>query len=182
MSPVTEVGLERRLRQLEDRIALRDLSLDYCRAVDDRNVAALGDLFCVDGEFVHGDQTVSAIGRGAVLAFYRERFVGMGPSVHIAHTQRLDTVEEESAAGTVTGSAQMAIGGRTVVAAIRYEDEYRRSDGRWRFGRRTLRFWYLMPLDELPYRLGEPDRRRWPGEPSPVHLPELLESWQDFYS
>jgi hypothetical protein len=179
---VTDNDVESRLRQIEDRFALRDLSLDYCRAVDDRDLETLGELFCVDGEFVHGDQTVSAVGREAVRDFYSGRFVGMGPSVHIAHTQRLDAVTEQTATGTVMGSAQMAINGRTVVAAIRYQDEYRRSDGRWRFARRTLRFWYLMPLDELPYRLGEKDRRRWPGEPSPVHLPESLESWQKFYA
>jgi hypothetical protein len=101
--------------------------------------------------------------------------------VHIAHAQRLDVLDTESAAGTVTGTAQMAIAGRVIVGAIRYADTYRRSDTGWRFAARSLRFWYLLPLDELPYRLGEQNRRRWPAAPGPVLLPESVPKWREFY-
>ena len=181
MSAPIEPDLAHRVRRLEDRTALRDLSNDYCRAVDDRDLTALGELFCVDGEFEHADGAMRAVGRRAVLEFYRERFVGMGPSVHIAHAQRLDVLDTESAAGTVTGTAQMAIAGRVIVGAIRYADTYRRSDTGWRFAARSLRFWYLLPLDELPYRLGEQNRRRWPDAPGPVLLPESVPTWREFY-
>jgi hypothetical protein len=181
LNAASEPGLDRRIQRLEDRGALRDLSNDYCRAVDDRHLTVLGELFCAGGEFGHADGTMQAVGRSAILDFYRERFVGMGPSVHIAHAQRLDSLDQQSATGTVTGSALMAIAGRTIAGAIRYQDRYEKSSGNWQFASRSLRFWYLLPLDELPYRLGEEHRRRWPGAPLPVLLPESLETWRAFY-
>lgn len=175
--------VEARLARLEARAELRDLTIRYCAACDDRDVDLVVSLFAPDGTFRHDDGKVHATGRDAIRAYYTKTLENMGPSIHIPYTQLVDfdADDRDVASGIVQSRAEMALGGQAVWAAMRYHDDYRRVDGQWRFARRVLRFWYLMPLSELPTGMAAELRRTWPGEPVAVQLPETLPTWQRFY-
>lgn len=171
-----ELDLETRIRRLEIRAELTDLVARYCAAVDDRDFDALLDLFCVDGSFGHvGGEP--ATGHAELLAYYRRRLEGVGASFHYPHTHLLTKWGDDEIEGVVSAHAEMGIGPQMIVAAMRYHDTYRLVDGSWRFGQRRLRFWYIMPADELPASLGHPLRKRWPGPPSEADLPESLDTY-----
>jgi hypothetical protein len=71
------------------------------------------------------------------------------------------------------------IGGRTVIGAMRYEDEYVYDGRRWRFADRCLQYWYSVLADVFGRALS-PQRRWLPGNPVATVLPESLQSWRAF--
>jgi hypothetical protein len=63
---------------------------------------------------------------------------------------------------------EIATGGTTVYGAVRYEDEYVREDGRWKFASRNMRTIHLGPWDEAAESLTSETPVRWPGaDPAP---------------
>lgn len=169
------------LQRVLDRFEIQDLVARYGMAVDDRDLDTLADLFTVEGAFRHADGAVDVTGRDEVVAFYRRQLGRTGPSYHYPSSHLVEFAGGDEATGVVNAHAEMAIDGTTVVAAIRYEDRYRREDGRWRFVERRLQFLYMMPLADLPHELGGRLRCRWPPPSRPAQLPESLESWRRFY-
>ncbi len=169
--------LEGRIRRLEDRGELSDLVARYGRAVDDRDLAALRELYTRDATF---DAVKGPIrGRDAVVDYYLERFATYGPSFHIPHSQTVEFVGDDEATGIVTAHAELAMDGGAFWVALRYHDRYVREDRAWRFRERRVEQLYAMPLRELLDDLGADDRLRWPGtQPSRAHLPDGLETWR----
>jgi ketosteroid isomerase-like protein len=173
--------LERRVRRLEDRVAIADLLARYANAVDDRDIALVGECFCEDGVFGRWNGTDRAEGREAVEQFYRERLAGTGPSFHYTHGAELSFESDDHARGVVTAHAEMSVGGRLLIAAFRYMDQYRRDpDSRWRFLERLTRFYYFMPHDELDHSYAAPHRITFPGPSMPADLPDELATWKLF--
>jgi len=86
----------------------------------------------------------------------------------------------DHATGTVLAHAELALEGTTYQVGLRYVDTYRREDGTWLFGSRTVCFLYFMPLGDLVNGgLGAPDRKRYPDVgPIPADLPETLATWR----
>ena len=76
--------------------------------------------------------------------------------------------------------AELALDATTYQVGLRYADTYRREDGTWRSGSRTICFLYFMPLSDLVNGgLGAPDRKRYPDVgPVATDLPETLATWQ----
>ena len=175
------VTLEERISRLEDRSEIIELAARYANAVDDRDIEAVGEMFCEDGVFGRYNGTDRAEGRDAIKAFYRERLGMVGPSFHYPHAHVIDFESESSARGTVTAHAEMGVADRLVITGFRYEDRYRKdSDGRWRFLQRLSRFYYMMAHDELDTAYSDPIRIRWPGEPMAADLPDPLDTWKQF--
>lgn len=173
--------LATRVKRLEDRVELRELTIRYCAACDDRDVDALAGLFAADGSFIHDDGTVDVSGREKIHEFYSTRLRNMGPSIHLPYNQLVEFADDDHATGVVQAAAEMGLGGGMVIAKMRYHDDYVREHGAWRFARRRLRFWYLEPFEDLKVGLSGDLRRRWPGEPMATQLPETLDAWKDFY-
>jgi hypothetical protein len=81
--------------------------------------------------------------------------------------------------------AEHEVGGRWVVMAIRYDDEYQRIDGQWLLTGRRERHWYANDLAEHPQSAGftagltpqqrhscrklTPRGRRFGRDTTPVH-------------
>jgi hypothetical protein len=93
--------LEERIARLEDLEAIRTLVARYGFAIDDRDIAAVADLFTNDGRFRSTDGVMDASGRQAVLAQFEGRFAALGPTNHFTHDHviRLD----DAAPGTARG-------------------------------------------------------------------------------
>ncbi|MFI0816096.1 nuclear transport factor 2 family protein [Streptomyces sp. NPDC021098] len=141
------MDLERRLRDVEARLAVQELVARYCLAIDDRDWEALAALFDADATMpIRGEE---ARGRTAVVDALRERLAGAGRSVHAPHSCVLDELDEERARGTVLGHVEMGLGGATHIGALRYADAYVRRGDRWVFARREMTYLHMGPWSEV---------------------------------
>lgn len=176
------IALQKRLRVLEDRAELRELVARYGVAVDDRDIAALEELFTPDGSFRSVDGVMNAVGRDAVIEQFHGRFAALQATNHIAHEQILDFADDPDAAeGLVTSHAEVCRHGRTFVAALRYRDRYRRDAGRWRFAERVLSFLYYLPVEEYAEGFAGRARMRAYGDRRPADYPESLPAWRRYH-
>ena len=79
--------IEERIRKIEDREAIRELTGHYCHLVVERDAEALAALFTEDGEMVFEDSIQK--GRDALRLGYRESLEEMRPKPcvhnHVIH-------------------------------------------------------------------------------------------------
>ncbi|RMD86206.1 MAG: nuclear transport factor 2 family protein [Candidatus Dadabacteria bacterium] len=141
-----EMSLEQRLARIEDREAIRELVASYAHAVWRRDADGAAELFAPDGTMDTGDRP-PLVGREQIRQEYRRSFseARFQPFVH---NHLIEELSSDSARGTCTLDLRAVIEGRSMIGAGRYEDEYRKLNGRWYFARRRLRLDYLVPLDE----------------------------------
>ena len=159
--------LARTVRRLQDRQELRDLTLRYCRAIDDSDWVALRELFTDEARAgaVGGDETVQRL--RSIRSTY-------GRTIHTAHGQLVEFTDDDHATGMVPSHAELDIKGETVVCAMRYHDDYVREAGGWRFARRHIAFVYALPWPRLAGALTDELPVHWPGTEAapPDQLPE----------
>jgi hypothetical protein len=149
--------LAQTVRRLADHQELRDLTLRYCRAMDDSDWPALRDLFADRAEVPGaetGDETVARL--RSVRSTY-------GRTIHTPHGQLVEFADDDHATGLVPAHAELAVQGQTVVCAMRYYDDYVRVDGRWRFARRQIKFVYALPWADMAGALTDEFPVRRPG-------------------
>lgn len=172
--------LEARIRRLEDREELRELIARYANAIDDRDFDRVVACFSREASVGRADGSRGGQGPDGVRAFYTETMRPMRVTVHTPHTQVLDFTGPDTATGVVLCHAEMAIDGTLVLSALRYHDEYVREDGAWKFLARRMHFFYMMDVTELPERIFDADRVRWPGPPGPAQIPEGSAAYRRF--
>jgi ketosteroid isomerase-like protein len=180
----TIAAMEKRLRALEDREAIRELVCRYNAVMDNREIDAAPDLFTEDAEVSSHDGALSSIGRDAVIEMYQGRWGVLGPSLHWGHDHRitLDPDDADRATGQVGLHAEMSRFGVASMSAIRYDDVYRRgADGVWRFASRRLAFFYFMDPRDFAEVLESDLRVRSGDEAVAAGFPESLGSRQDYY-
>ncbi|MGA1463536.1 MAG: nuclear transport factor 2 family protein [Steroidobacteraceae bacterium] len=179
---MSEASLESRIRQLEDREAIRELVARYTMVVDDRDIDAIGELFTPDGSFRSKDGVIVSRGRAEVIEAYHKRFAALTLTLHVGHDHliKFDDADPDLARGWLTSHAEVHRNGRTMVAAMRYEDTYRRHDGCWRFQDRLIHFLYYLPVEEYAEGFGVRDRMRAYESPREADIPESLAAWQDY--
>jgi uncharacterized protein (TIGR02246 family) len=177
--------LERRVRRLEDRAEIAELVARYCIAMDDRDVDAFPSLFTPDVQIRSGDGVMDSRGFEAVSAMFVQRFAVLGPSHHFTHDRivEFDPHDDDAATGTVLAHAEMNRRGEPMVAAIRYADSYARHEGRWKFRRRELRFFYYVRAAEYLDALGPglALRNRAYDTPRAADWPEGTAAWRRFH-
>lgn len=169
---VTE-SLEQRVRRLEDRFAINDLVVQYATLLDDAQWDALGELFTTDGVFASPNSTTT--GRAAVIENFKVKHAPFPATWHDPHGIAVEFDDDDHARGTVIGYAELASPDASVVTSIRYQDDYRREDGRWRFAKRHVLSLYGMSVQEhADGGLGLAERKRWPNRPTaPAELPDF---------
>lgn len=167
------------LRDMRDREAIRDLALLYTRAVDDYDIDAVVDLFTVDGVFDRRGKP--AAGREALRSAYGTAMRVNRTMVHTLDSHVVQLLPGRRGAGWAAGHAELVVDSTLLLAAFRYEDEYRCVDDRWLFARRSLTFQYALPADQMTRGLGHVERIRWPGAAAAAaDYPEDLRTWQEF--
>jgi ketosteroid isomerase-like protein len=180
----TLAAMEKRLRALEDREAIRELVCRYNAVMDNREIDNAPDLFTEDATVSSHDGALSSVGRDAVVEMYRSRWGVLGPSLHWGHDHRIfiDPSDPDRATGQVGLHAEMSRFGVAAMSAIRYDDEYvREADGQWRFASRRLAFFYFMDPREFAEVMESDLRVRSGEEAVAAGFPETLDSWQDYY-
>jgi ketosteroid isomerase-like protein len=180
-TPVDSAALSvtERLDRLEVRAAIEDLVTHYGMVIDNRDMEGVAQLFCEDGRFGHQDQP-GVVGRDAIKVFYRERLSGQEYSYHFSHNQLVDYAGGDIATGVVNAHAEMGFQGEVLVAAMRYHDDYRRDGGLWRFARRRLSFFYLMPAADLWVGNFGELRKQWPAPAIAADIPQSLDTYREF--
>ena len=142
--------VEERPGDVETRLALRQLVDIYARGVDRSDTEAVAGLFSAQGRFVvhfrprrDGSPTVRT-GRAEITDAL---VAGLAPylaTTHVVGGQVLDVDPDgQGARGETVCLAhhvyQRDEGRRLLVMAVRYQDEYVRESGEWRFAERQLR-------------------------------------------
>jgi ketosteroid isomerase-like protein len=177
--------LEDRIRRLEDRNEIEELIARYGLVMDDRDMAGMPDLFTPDAVVRSQDGVMNATGTAALVEMFKGRFTVLGPSNHFTHDKiiRFDDADPDRAGGLVLSHAEMNRKGVPMVTAIRYADQYRRHDGRWKFSERVLSFFYYVPTAEYldAFGPGLAKRMRAYDKPTPADWPEGLATWKSYY-
>lgn len=156
---------------LADRLAIADLALRYCRAIDRGDFAAVRALYHDDAVEEHGTMY-----RGDPGGFVAWLPTAMAPWDLTRHelsnsVVALDGDRAEGEHYVRAWHRTKAPDRQEVVVWGRYLDRYTRRDGVWRFARRSLVFDHglVRPVDEgAVARLGAdaPSGRLGPGDPS----------------
>lgn len=181
----TASDIERRLRQLEDRVEIGELIARYGLVMDDRDMDSMPDLFTPDAVVRSADGVMNAQGRETLVELFRGRFKVLGPSNHFTHDRivSFDPHDPDRARGLVLSHAEMQRKNMPMLAAIRYTDQYRRHEGRWKFAERVLSFFYYVPTAEYLDALGAglAKRNRAYDEAVAADWPEALATWRKYY-
>jgi len=145
-------ALERRLRRIEDELAIGQLRARYCHLLDDRKWPEFVDLFTEDGLFC-GLKEVQ--GRDALLRFFQDFAEATEDFWHFCTNGTVE-IEGDTARGRISLEYLSVTDGVSYVSAGHYDDVMVRVDGRWRFRSRHITFYFLTPLSE-----------GWAGRPFP---------------
>jgi hypothetical protein len=164
--------LAERLQRVEDTLEIQQLAIRYAMAVDERNIDAWLELFIPDVRVGRG-----LIGREALRDFIIPQVRLFYRSIHQIVGHRLELISGERATGAVYCRAEHEVGDRWIVIAIRYDDEYRKVDGKWYFARRSDKHWYETDVLERPQDIAFSG---WPNAPSRPRVPDSV-SWAHFW-
>jgi len=172
-----------RIDRLESRSALSELVSAYAIACDEHDMPRLTNLFTPDACFDSPNGAMVANGRDAIEAMFVALFKVRGPAFHWTHdhTVCFDDDHPDRATGLVLSHAETCPGGTVSLAAMRYNDTYRRDDDQWRFEKRVINFLYYVPVTDYPTVLNEHKRVSVRGERIAADYPESLAPWRDFH-
>ena len=128
------------LQTLLDEREIRDVALRYCRALDTKDWALLGDVFAPDATGDLGSGR-TLVGIDAIRGRIRNALQELDNSQHLVGNHEI-AVDGDTATHRCYLQAQhirtAATGGPNYIVAGRYEDEFARTDVGWRITHRTL--------------------------------------------
>jgi SnoaL-like domain len=149
--------LETKVLELAEREAIRDLRFRYHECINEAQMAEIPDLFTEDGELEFG-HLGKAKGRDQIKGFF-SGLAGTPPKTGEAAPRRLYRVKQfihnhvirlhgDSADGYAYLEAKPVYNGESYVVAARYDDEYLKRDGKWKFRKMKLTPYFMVPLKE----------------------------------
>lgn len=175
-------SLERRIDRIESRFAIQELVTAYCEACDEHDMPRLAGLFTEDAVFDSPSGVLRAVGRDAIAEMFVAAFRVRGPGYHWTHdlTVGFDDADPDRATGLVSSHAETFVNGVASLAAMKYDDEFRRVAGRWLFSKRVIRFLYYVPAERYLEALKNRERLCFEGAWFEADYPEDLPAWQAF--
>ena len=134
--------LEERIRAIEDREAIRELTARYCQLAVGGHAEEIVALFTREGVMESGD----TLGRGQarLLELYRSSFQELRP-IPFVHNHVIE-LDGDRATGFCSLELRMVENGEAVTAAGHYEDIFERERGVWKFAHRKLVFYHRVAL------------------------------------
>ena len=136
--------LEERIRAVEDRDAIRELTARYCQLAVAGNAEAVTSLFARDGIMESGDTREQ--GHVRLLVLYKSSFGSLRP-IPFIHNHVVE-LQGDRATGYSSIELRMVENGEAVTAAGYYEDVFEREDGVWKFAHRKLVFYHRVALSK----------------------------------
>ncbi len=175
-------ALEHRIDRLESRFAIEELVSAYCEACDEHDMPRLASLFTEDAVYGSPSGVLRSVGRDAIAEMFVRAFKVRGPGFHWTHDLviHIDEDDPHRATGVVASHAETFVNRVPSLAAMKYDDEYRRIDGQWLFSRRSIRFLYYVPAENYRDALSSRKRLCFEGDWLEADYPEDLPAWQDF--
>lgn len=162
------------LAQLIAYEQIRQLASRYAVATDRRDIDALVELFVPDVRV--GRDTY---GRDALRQNFAEQLHGIGVSILNVGTHQIDLIDHDNATGHVYCKGEIQDGDRWIHQAIRYDDTYRRVDGKWLFVRRKHLLFYGAEVGVNPLTLPPAN---WPEHHDGLGtLPFSEDTWRAFW-
>ncbi|HPD93172.1 MAG: nuclear transport factor 2 family protein [Rhodobacter sp.] len=174
------LSLESRVARLEARNAITELSAQYAVACDVRDLDLLGSLFTEDAVLDTPNGSMQASGRAAIVALFERVLAIRGPGFHWTHDPVIRFLSDTEATGTIFCHAETTPNGVQSVAALRYDDAYRRDGDCWRIARRVLNFFYYVPAADYAEALARPDRVVVAQGRIAADYPEKTDTWRAF--
>jgi hypothetical protein len=140
-------ALEGRVRELQDRNEIQELRFSYHLAVNEKKPEMIPGLFAENGEidFAHLGK---AVGKASVAAFYNQALSELVPFVKQFIHNHIITLNGDSGSGVSYLEAKPIFNGESFLVAARFDDEYVRENGRWKFRKMTLLPYFMVPLKE----------------------------------
>ncbi|KAB1642617.1 nuclear transport factor 2 family protein [Gulosibacter chungangensis] len=173
-----KLSLEQRIQRVEDRAEIQELGILYGFVMDERDDFGIRQIFTEDATLRSQDGVFAANGIDEIVETYLGRFKRLGPTNHYSHGHvvRFRDEDPDSAFGLIASHAEVVRNGTAMQVALRYKDEYRRVDGKWRFSDRLMSYMYYLPVAEIPESLGDRNTVRAYGDERPAEWPEVLYS------
>ncbi len=163
------------VERLEAEADIRQLVARYAVCLDRRDLDGLVDLFVPDVRVGRG-----VVGRDALREAFAAQLAPLGVTVLNTGTHQIDLdLGAGAASGHVYCKAEVQDGDRWIHQAIRYDDDYRRVEGRWLFLRRNHRLFYGAEVGQNPLALAPAN---WPEHHTGTGtLPHEEPTWQAFH-
>jgi len=136
--------LEERVRAIEDRDEIRELTARYCQLAVRGDAEGVVDLFTEDG-VMESEGTLER-GRARLAELYRQSFEALRP-IPTVHNHVIE-LDGDRATGFCTLELRMVENGEAVTAAGHYEDSFERVRGVWKFSRRKIVFYHRVRLSD----------------------------------
>jgi 3-phenylpropionate/cinnamic acid dioxygenase small subunit len=141
--------LEARIKGLEDIEAIKKLKARYCYSVDARDFNELLSLFTEDATADFGSRG-KYVGKTEITRFFTEVFPSdRAFTIHYVHGPVIE-VNGEKARGRwyfeVLSTRTQT--NEVVMTAGRYDEEYSKREGEWKFSSLVAKFYYRIPFDQ----------------------------------
>jgi len=175
-------NLALRIDRLEARNAIAELVSTCAIACDEHDMPRLTTLFTEDARFDSPSGIMQAEGRDAVIQMFVDLLKVRGPGYYWTHDKfvRFDESNPDRATGLVLSHAETTPNGTVSLAAMKYDDVYRRDGGTWRFAERVISFLYYVPAEQYLQGLNHEKRLVVGSERMNADYPESLDSWREF--
>ena len=150
-------ALEARVAELDDREAIRDLRFRYHECINEATMGEIPALFSEDGELEFG-HLGRAKGHEEIKKFFSGLAGGRSESEgkprrglyrvkQFIHNHVIN-LHGDTADGYAYLEAKPVYNGESYVVAARYNDEYVKRDGQWKFSKMSLTPFFMVPLKE----------------------------------
>jgi hypothetical protein len=140
-------ALETRVQELQARNEIQELRFKYHIAVNEKKPEMIPELFAEDGgiDFAHLGK---AQGKAQVAAFYKQALSDLVPFVKQFIHNHVITLNGNTGTGLSYLEATPIFNGESFLVAARFDDEYIRENGQWKFHKMTLVPYFMVPLKE----------------------------------
>ena len=151
--------LEAKVQELNDREAIRDLRYRYHEYVNEGKFADIARLFTEDGVLDFG-HLGKAKGKAELNAFFGNLPADRSPQTGGPATPRgisfvkqfihnhIIQVQGDRGTGFAYLEAKPIYKGESFLVAARYDDEYVKQNGQWKFTKMSLTPYFMVPLRE----------------------------------
>lgn len=152
---------------------IRQLVARYAFFLDNRELDKLVNLFIPNVQTPGGET-----GREALRDSFIDQLAPLGATILNIGTHQIDLHGPNKASGLVYCKAEIESGVQWIHQAIRYDDTYRRINGRWFFETRKHQLFYGSEVGQNPLLL---ESAHWPDHHiGRGTLPQEEPAWQTF--
>lgn len=125
--------------RLEDRTAITDVLIEYCRTLDRMDLKRLSDLFTDDCEVDYGpDPRLRSRGRSALAKSLERMWRWSRTSHHLSNVQIRFDDETKATVGSYVHAWHERADGSTATVLGQYHDRFVRVNGAWRIAERRM--------------------------------------------